>query len=105
MQNDEKMKIAKSAVKQGVNGGIIASAAGIVSGAAMTTVTTATPVTALWGLITVGTTTVAAPVIIPGVLAACAVGGAVVGGTAAAVSTYRYIKKTNDDFEKMKNGD
>lgn len=103
--NEDTREIAKAGIQQAVNGGVVASAAGIVTGAAMTTVTTTTPITILWGLIATGSTVVTAPVVLPAALAICAVGGAVIGGTAGAVRAYHKIWKINKEFEALKNGD
>lgn len=104
MQHDEKMKIVKETLKSGASGGVVASAVGVLSGTAMTTVTTTTPITILWGWVTVGTAVATAPVVVPAALVACAVGGAAIAGTAGGIAAYRKIRKINGDFESMING-
>ncbi len=82
--------ILKEAMAGASKGALLSSAASIVGGVAMVS----TPVTTLFGLITLGTTTaVALPVV-----AAVAVGGAVVGGTAAAIQRHRKNKKIHKQF-------
>ena len=101
MEHDAKFEIAGAAVQTGVQGGLVGAAASIVSGAAIGSATTATPIRILWGLITVGMATVTTPIWLPGVIAACTVGGAVVGGVAGAAGAYRRIKTVETEWESL----
>ena len=101
LARDAKLEIVGHAVKHAVTGGLTGAAASIVSGAAIGSATTTTPVTILWGLLTVGTATTTAPVLLPSVIAGCAVGGAVVAGTAGAAVAYRRIQAFNAEWAAM----
>lgn len=105
MERNEKLEIAEQAVTHGLQGGLVSAAASIVSGAAIGSAMTTTPVTILWGLITIGTTTVTTPIWLPTVIAGAAVGGAVLAGTAGAAVAYRRVQKFNDDWAAACNGD
>lgn len=94
---EDTITITKAGAKEAIKGSVYASAASIVTGVAMTTA----PQTILWGLVTVGASTVIAPAVV----ATFAVGGAVAGGAAGAALAYRKIKKINKEFDKLKNGD
>ena len=88
-------KAAVDAAKGATKGAAIASASAILTGVAMTSV----PVKLL-GLFTVATTTlVSASVLVP-----VAVGGAVVGGGAAAYLSYRKQARTKKQFDEMVKG-
>jgi hypothetical protein len=94
---DEKSEIVTQAVKQGLQGGLLTAAASIVSGVGIGSVTTITPITILWGLLTIGTTTVTTPVWLPAVIGSAAAGGAILAGTAGATVCYSRIKQFNAD--------
>lgn len=92
MKEDTQL-IIKDAMTGASKGAVVASAASIVGGLAMVS----TPVTTLFGLITLGTTTaVAFPVV-----AAVAVGGAVVGGSIAAIKRHKKNKEIHSQFAKL----
>ena len=101
--NDDTKEIIQAGVQQAVNGGVIATAGAIVSGAATAMVTTTSPITILWGCITIGTATATAPVLVPAVLATAAVGGAVAGGAAGVAYMRRKHKKIKTEFEALRN--
>ena len=85
-------KIGTDAAKGASKGALVAGAASIISGVAMASV----PVKIL-GLITIGTSVaVAAPVV-----ASVAVGGAIVGGAAAAYASHRKQAKIEKQFNQM----
>lgn len=105
MERDAKLEIAGQVVKHGVQGGLMGAAASVVSGIGVGTVTTTTPITVLWGLVTVGTATVTSPVWIPSVIVGAAVGGAVAAGAAGAAVAYRQIKAIDTEWEMICNGD
>lgn len=92
MKQDTQL-IVKEAMTGASKGALMAAAASIVGGVAMVS----TPVTTLFGLITLGTT---AAVALP-VVAAVAVGGAVVGGSVAAIQRHRKNKKIHKQFENL----
>ncbi len=76
-----------------MKGATTGAAASILSGAALVS----TPVTALFGLVTLGTTVaVAMPVVL-----ACAAAGAVATGAMAAYSTHGKIKGIDERFNEL----
>jgi hypothetical protein len=92
MKQDTQL-IMKEAMTGASKGALVAAASSIVGGVAMVS----TPVTTLFGLITLGTTTaVALPVVV-----AVAVGGAVIGGSVAAIQRHQKNKKIDEDFENL----
>jgi len=94
---EEHQRIAKDAFTGARKGALLAGAASIVSGVALTT----TPVTAFFGFITIGS---AVAVALP-IVATVAAGGAIVGGTAAAISRHRRDEKIKRDFENHLKGE
>jgi predicted RND superfamily exporter protein len=91
MKQDTQL-IVKEAMTGASKGALIASAASIVGGVAMVT----TPAITILG-IGIGTSiAVALPVV-----AAVAVGGAVVGGSVAAIQRHRKNKKIHKQFENL----
>ena len=101
LARDAKLEIVGHAVKHAVTGGLTGAAASIVSGAAIGSATTTTPVTILWGLLTIGSTVTTTPIWLPGVIAGCAVGGAVVAGTAGAAAAYHRIQELDAEWSTM----
>jgi hypothetical protein len=92
MKQDTQL-IMKEAMTGASKGALVAAASSIVGGVAMVS----TPVTTLFGLITLGTTTaVALPVFL-----AVAVVGAVMGGSIAAIQRHQKNKKIDEDFENL----
>ena len=90
---EDTQRVAKDAMSGASKGALIGGAASIASGIALV----ATPVTTFFGLVTIGTVvSVAAPVV-----AAGAVTGALVCGTAAAISRHRKNKKINEHFKGL----
>jgi hypothetical protein len=90
---EDHQEIAKAFLSGVTKGGALGAASSIISGIAMTT----TPITTLFGYITIGSSVaVAGPV----VLTAAAVGAATFG-TIAVVSRYRKIRKTNKLFKQL----
>lgn len=91
MKKDTQL-IVKEAMTGASKGALVASAASIASGVAMVT----TPAITILG-IGIGTSiAVALPVV-----AAVAVGGAVVGGSVAAIQRHRKNKKIHKQFENL----
>jgi hypothetical protein len=91
MKQDTQL-IVKEAMTGASKGALVASAASIASGVAMVT----TPAITILG-IGIGTSiAVALPVV-----AAVAVGGAVVGGSVAAIQRHRKNKKIHKQFENL----
>jgi len=90
---EDTERVAKDALSAASKGALIGGAASIATGIALV----ATPVTTFFGLVTLGTAvTVAAPVV-----AAGAVSGAVICGTAAAIARHRKNKKIKDKFKDL----
>jgi len=105
MEQDAQFEIAKQACGHAVTGGLTGAAASIISGAAVGSVTTTTPIRILWGLLTIGAATVTTPIWLPGVIAAAAVGGAVVAGTAGAAAAYHRIQELDAEWAAMCDGE
>lgn len=88
----DKQAIVKESFKGASKGGLVAAAGSILSGAALVVV----PVKIL-GLFTIATATVvSAPVVL-----AVGAGGAVVGGTAAALLNYRKQRQIEAEFDRL----
>lgn len=84
-------RMIKDTISGASKGALYGGALSIATGVALV----ATPVTTLFGLVTLGTTVaVAAPIV-----AAGAAAGAVVGGTAAAAKRYHKDKKNKELFD------
>ncbi len=94
--NEEHQEIAANALKGATKAGATAAASSVLTGVGMTTV----PVK-LFGLITIGTTTVVSmPVVVT-----IGIAGAVLGGAAAAYAVHRRHKKVKTQFETLLKGD
>lgn len=98
---EEHQEIIKDTIIGASKGAVVAGGGSLLTGAALTTVVTAAPVTVFGFSIPFITTSVAAVVVSTPVVVTAAITGAVVVGAIAAIKRHQKNKKINDAFRDL----
>jgi len=101
---EEHQEIIKDTIIGASKGAVVAGGGSLLTGAALTTVVTAAPVTVFGFSIPFITTAVAAVVVSTPVVVTAAITGAVVVGATAAIKRHRKNKRINEVFGDHLNG-